>query len=44
MVDAAEKTGLNYNAIVDCVRGRHKTCGGFVFKETPNSTTRTKKN
>lgn len=34
MVEASEKTGLNYNAIVDCVQGRHKTCGGFVFKKT----------
>jgi hypothetical protein len=32
MTEAAFKTGLNYNSIVDCVRGRHKTCGGFVFK------------
>ena len=34
MVDAANKTGLNYSAIVDCVRGRHKHCGGFNFKVT----------
>lgn len=37
MVEAAEKTGLNYNAIVDCVQGRHKTCGGFIFKKIISS-------
>ncbi len=36
MTEASISTGLDYNSLVDCVRGKHKHCGGFIFKPIPN--------
>lgn len=34
IAEAARQARVNYNALFSCVRGRSKTCGGFVFKLT----------
>lgn len=32
--DASRKLGLDRSALGSCIRGRNKTCGGFIWKAT----------